>query len=167
MKSFLMGLLLLFSLLLFTSPCFAVISGENYVWLSEDLSVKYTKIGYLHKEQKFVKAISENLKSGVGSSFDLSFGSDILSFGQNSGLYGEIGINNGLKFNLFFGAGINYSALNSNFLLMCGTKYNIQEMKLVYDALVFFHVLPPFVLNLSYDNLNGHTVFVGAGLKFE
>jgi hypothetical protein len=167
MKIFLMVLVLITFLVMLSLPCLALVGGENYVWVSEDLGVNYSKIGYFHQEQKFIKVTSETSRGGLRSSFDLSFGSDILSFEDSSGLYGEVGVNSSTMFNLMFGTGFKYATPNANLMLTIGAKCYLQQKKFVYEALAFIRILPPLVLNLSYDDLNGSKLFVGLGLKFE
>ena len=171
MKFLLTAIVMLFLPFLLSAPSLAFTGGENYIWVSEDLGVSYSKIGYLHQDQKFIKVTSETTNGGLRSSFDLSFGSDILSFGDSlrarSGLYGEVGVNSSSGLSFLFGTGIKYISSASNFMLSAGTKYYIREKRLVYDAMAFIRVLPPLTLNFGYDDLYRSKIFIGLGLQFK
>ena len=165
MRRWLTVLLVVVMLLLCSLSCYAAFGGDNYVWVSEDLNGEYSKIGYFRQDQMFTKISAANSKNN--NYFDLALGNKIVSFENDGGLYGELGVNssNG-KLDFFFGAGFIYQSANSEVIALGGPKYYIVNQKMVFEANAFIKILPPITLHLGYDN-NSNNLFVGIGLRYQ
>jgi len=137
---------------------------QNCVWLSMDLDLEARKMGYFHQNDVMTRIVSE--MTGTRHAFDISLSNNIVDFDARSGLYGELGVNYRDKLNFLFGGGYKLSNQASGFLLTVGTKYYLQDQRLVNEVQFFYRLLPPVILNLSYNDDIGK-VFVGLGVSFQ
>ncbi len=137
---------------------------KNCVWLSMDLDLEARKMGFFHQDEVMTRIISE--MTGTRHAFDISLSNSIINFDANSGLYGELGVNHRDRLNLLFGGGYKYFDPVSGFLLTVGTKYYLQDERLVNEVQFFYSLLPPLVLNLNYNDDLG-SIFVGLGISFQ
>jgi len=151
-------------LLAVATPGLAYIGWENCVWLSVNQDQEYHKMGYFHQDDILTRVTSE-YGEGETPSFDISLSNTIMEFERYSGLYGEIGLNSRDGLNLLIGGGYTYVDRRADFFLTIGPKYYIQDELLVTELQVFYRILPPFVVNLGYDDYT-NTVFIGLGLAY-
>lgn len=121
-------------------------------------------MGYFHQDDILTKVFSEYGKGGTPS-FDISLSNTIMEFERHSGLYGEIGLNSRDGLNLLIGGGYTYVDQRADFFLTIGPKYYIQDKLLVTGLEVFYRILPPFVINLGYDDYT-EAIFIGLGLAY-
>jgi len=144
-------------------PCLAS-AGDTYIWVSQDLNGVFNKIGYFRYEERFTKIVASD--SPAVNYFDMSFGYRIMAFENAGGLYGELGVNstNG-KLNLLFGAGFIYESPGSNFIIVGGPKYYVQDQKFITDGQIFIKIIDPVIINAGYDT-NSDSFYIGVGLKF-
>ncbi|HHU50934.1 MAG TPA: hypothetical protein GXZ36_03840 [Firmicutes bacterium] len=154
----------LFLIITTAAPGLSYIGWENCVWLSVNQNQEYHRMGYFHQDDILTKVFSE-YKEGGKPSFDISLSNTIMEFERHSGLYGEIGLNSRDGLNILIGGGYTYIDQRADFFLTLGPKYYIQDEILVVGVEVFYRILPPFVINLGYDDYT-EAIFVGLGLAY-
>lgn len=165
MKKAWLSLFLTAVLLLITSiPVLASLDWENCVWLSMDQNQEIKRMGYFHQEDVVTRIVSEFETAG-SASFDLTLGNTLVSFDRSSGLYGQIGVNSRKNLNILFGGGFIYQNERADLLLTVGTRVYMQDKILVNELQVFYRFLPPFLVNLGYDDYT-KSLFIGLGLAF-
>ncbi|HEY8345236.1 MAG TPA: hypothetical protein VIL66_08630 [Bacillota bacterium] len=157
-------LTVLFLIIITAAPGLSYIGWENCVWLSVNQNQEYHRMGYFHQDDIFTKIFSEYKKGGTPS-FDISLSNTIMEFERHSGLYGEIGLNSRDGLNLLIGGGYTYVDQRADFFLTLGPKYYIQDEILVVGVEAFYRILPPFVINLAYDD-HAEAIFIGLGLAY-
>lgn len=137
---------------------------KNCVWLSMDLDLEARKMGFFHQDDIMTRIVAE--MTGAKHAFDISLSNNIVNFDSNSGLYGELGVNHRDNLNLLFGGGYKYFDRVSGLLLTVGTKYYLQDQRLVNEVQFFYSLLPPIIVNLNYNDDLG-SIFVGLGISFQ
>ena len=154
----------LFLIITTAAPGLSYIGWENCVWLSVNQNQEYHRMGYFH-QMTFSPRFFRSIRKRGKPSFDISLSNTIMEFERHSGLYGEIGLNSRDGLNILIGGGYTYIDQRADFFLTLGPKYYIQDEILVVGVEVFYRILPPFVINLGYDDYT-EAIFVGLGLAY-
>lgn len=136
----------------------------NCVWISTDLQLEARKMGFFNRGEIMTKITSEVTENG--HAFDISLGDTIIRFDQKSGLYGELGANIRDSVGFQFGGGFIHFNQSTGLLLTIGTKYSMQEQKLVNGVECFYRIVSPVVLQFSYDD-SSKNIYLGLGISFQ
>lgn len=137
---------------------------RNCVWISTDLQLEARKMGFFNRGEIMTKITSEVTEND--HAFDISLSNTIVKFDQRSGLYGELGANIRDSVGFQFGGGFIHFNQSTGLLLTIGTKYSMQEQKLVNGIECFYRIVSPVVLQFSYDD-SSKNIYLGLGISFQ